>query len=280
MREKPREENFQKEGTKTLEGEDSFERKRTNFFSKIALHTKDALKMHKRAGLWEKKEGRRDWGNVSEHCLVVVARAMVLAEKLNLSEDIKKDIAMAAALHDFFKKGQKEVVTAGGLTWDSFEAASKESARQVQEAGFDERIVRLVNSTGAEDSIQDVENVLKQKKLSEEDAASLILHYVDDYTIGSDWANPVESLSDGRQINDLDRRVDKNISNQRYAILNEEGKKHFHGQTLYDAQRRVGHLNEERLVDLINEKGGQLINPKDLPYLIDQEIKAKIEAQN
>jgi len=107
-----------------------FDGNKTKYFSNLALQTRQALRLHKEAGLWERKEGKRDWGNVSEHCLVAVARSEIFADKLNLPENLKKDLMIAAALHDFFKKGEKEIVTSEGLSWSSFEKADQESEKK------------------------------------------------------------------------------------------------------------------------------------------------------
>lgn len=249
--------------------------KKRKYFTNIGLQMREALKLHKKAGLWERNNGKRDWGNVSEHCLVEVARVDVFAEKLNLPEDLKNDLKIAAALHDFFKKGEKEIVTSEGLSWDSFEKASEESTRQMREAGFSERVIRLANSVGHE-SLLETESILKKESLSLEDISYLILHYVDDYTIGSDWVKPVEEIN-GKQVNNLDFRVNKNEANPRYAKLNEEGRKKFAGETTFEAQRRIGHLVEEKLASIITEKIGLTITPKELPQFIDKEIQSKIE---
>lgn len=256
------------------ENPEQFIDKKRQYFVNLGLRMRGALKLHKKAGLWERKESIRDWGNVSEHCLVEVARVDVLAEKLNLSNDIRKNLNVAAALHDFFKKGEKEIISSEGLSWDSFEKASKESTRQIREAGFNEKIVRLVNS-GGHGSLIETENILNKESLSPEDVAYLILHYVDDYTIGSDWVNPVEGIGD-KQINDLDQRVDKNETNQRYARLNEEGKTRFSGETTFEAQRRIGHLVEKKIASLFTKNTGQTIYAKELPQFIDAEIQSKI----
>lgn len=258
------------------ENPEQFIDKKRQYFVGLGLRMREALRLHKKAGLWERKDGNRDWGSVSEHCLVEVARVDILADKLNLPEDIRKNLNTAAALHDFFKKGEKEIVTSEGLSWDSFEKASEESTRQMREAGFNERIIRLANSIG-HGSLVETESILNKESLSSEDVAYLVLHYVDDYTIGSDWANPIENIDD-KQINDLDRRVDKNKANQRYARLNEEGRTKLSGETAFEAQRRIGHLVEEKLATLIAvaENTDQIIDPKELPQFIDREIQSKI----
>jgi len=147
----------------------------------------------------------------------------------------------------------------------------------MREAGFDNRVIRLAGSVGT-NSLKETEEILKKEFLSQDDIAFLILHYVDDYTINSDWVKQSELSSDNTLINDLDRRMYKNEVNQRYIKLNEEGREHFNGETSFEAQRRIGHLVEERLASLINKNSNQSINSKDLPQFIDTEIKNKIEA--
>jgi hypothetical protein len=102
------------------------------------------------------------------------------------------------------------------------------------------------------------------------------MHYVDDYTINDRWVVPAEEGSHGL-VNDLDRRVDKNEANPRYQKLNEEGRMVFRGETAYQAQRRVGHLVEQRLASLVKEKSGNDIRPERLPEMIDQMIRREIE---
>jgi hypothetical protein len=51
----------------------------------------------------------------------------------------------------------------------------------------------------------------------------------------------------------------------------------FRGETAYQAQRRVGHLVEQRLASLVKEKSGNDIRPERLPEMIDQMIRREIE---
>lgn len=250
--------------------------KKRRYFTQLGLQMRKALELHKEAGLWQRKEGKRDWGNVSEHCLVEVARADVLADELNLPEDIKEDLKTAAALHDFFKKGEKEIVIAGGLDWNSFEKASYESTHQMQEAGFSERIIHLANSIG-HGSLLETESILKKENLSSEDVAYLVLHYIDDYTIGSDWVKPAGKSLSGKYENDLERRMNNNENNSRYSLLNEEGKIQLGGEKTFEAQRRIGHLVEQKLFSFLTQIGAKITDAKDLPQYIDQKIRNKIE---
>ena len=101
--------------------ENLFNKKKTKYFSRLAVRMRDSLKMHKTAGLWERVGDRRDWGNVSEHCLVEAARVTVFAEKLQFSDGVKKDLVFAAAMHDFFKKAEKEMSVDNKLNWELYD---------------------------------------------------------------------------------------------------------------------------------------------------------------
>src|SRR5574341_90381 len=249
--------------------------KKRRYFVRLGLAVREALRLHKRADLWERREGRREWRNVSEHCLVEQARAAVLAEWLRLPADTKRRLALAAAAHDFFKRREQETVS--GRTWADLQGAIDAAARWMRDAGFEEKTIRLVNSVG-HSSLAATEARLRQPRLSDEDVASLILHYVDDYTIDSAWAAPAEARGGGGRANDLDRRVERNEANPRYAALDAEGRIHFEGETTFEAQRRIGHAVEERLAALLVKAGRSPFDPVDLPMLVDDEIRALIAA--
>lgn len=59
-------------------GDPDFALKRRNFFVRLGLQVRDALKLHDEMGLWNRADY---WGNVSEHCLVEVARVQVFVKK-------------------------------------------------------------------------------------------------------------------------------------------------------------------------------------------------------
>lgn len=257
----------------------SFEYKKRAFFSNLAVQEIDALRMHKKRGLWERTpEGSRDWGNVAEHCLVEVARAQIFAELLGLSSEITADMMQAAAVHDYFKRVEKEIMTAGGFSYDSYAAAQKIVAVDLPTNGYSERVTRLAGAVGHETSLE-AQRILGLADPNEDDIAYLVMHYIDDYTINSDWAGEAED-TDGNKINDLDRRLDSVEANPRYQTLNQEGTIHFNGETPYTVQRRVGHAVEQILAELIGEQTGKAIDPVDLPVYIDGLIKEKIETNN
>lgn len=255
--------------------EQEFEKKKKEYFSKLALGVKSALELHKMEGLWEQKNGKRDWGNVSEHCLVEVARAEIFAEKLNLSQEIKKKLILAAAMHDFFKKSEVEAFDKYGATRETIKRLNDEKKEKTKNLGIDETI-KSISESVADDSLKEMERILQKKEPSEKETASLVMHYIDDYTINADWVNKSEK-NEGFIKNDLDRRIDKNESNPRYRQINEDGKLFFNGETAYQAQRRIGHMVEKRIAKLIELKSGEKIDPLKLPEIIDMEIKNKID---
>lgn len=238
-----------------------------DYFFKLGLEMRSALRLHQAAGLWERVDGKRDWGNVSEHCLVEAARSEVLAGWLGFDENKKKELVTAAALHDFSKKLEKEITKAGGGTDESFDKAEREALRMLKDAGFGDRIIYIVSGAGTVDSVEiTIPQILTKGELSDDDIAYLVLHYIDDYTIGNGWVKPAESLPNGGMINAFDRRMDD--LEVRYPELKQQG--------FIDKQREVGTQVEERLAGLISERTGQKIDPKLLPELIDQKIRERI----
>ncbi|MBI3624043.1 hypothetical protein HY218_00235 [Candidatus Saccharibacteria bacterium] len=247
-----------------------FEAQKTDYFVQLGVHVQDALKLHKARGLWERDaEGKRDWGNVSEHCLVEAARAREFGQLLGFEEGLIEDLITAAALHDFYKKDEKAIVTKQGLSWEAFEEASHESSEAIREAGFSDRIAWLVGAVG-HGSLLDTKEILEETEPTPDQEAFLVMHYIDDYTVGSDWAEPASGVSN------FDIRMDKNEANERYRLLNEEGRPFFNGRTTFEIQRQLGHEIEARLVDMINVRSGQHVSPADLPVFIDDQIRTRI----
>jgi len=253
-----------------------FEKKKTNYFSQLAIGVKSALRLHQEQGLWQPTEtSKRDWGNVSEHCLVEVARVKTLAKDLALDEEHSRKLVIAAALHDFFKKGEKAFMKQDGSIWDNTDAAGNKADQIMTEAGFDQETVELAGAVG-HTSLLKTEAILQKDHMSAEDISFLIMHYVDDYTIESEWAEPA---SEGE--NDFERRITQNESGprtDRYAQLNQEGVGRFQeGETTFQAQRRIGRVVQDKLAELLSQNLGETVDALDLPTKIDAEIKAEIE---
>lgn len=252
------------------ENSEQFEKKKRDYFVSLGRQAGEGFRLHKVAGLQDRNSDReKEWGNVSEHCLAEVARVDQFATLLQFPEDLRKDLKIAAAAHDFFKKGEKEIV-GKILTWDRFEKASAEATQKMQKAELNERVIWLVNAVG-HGSLSETQEILEKEELTPEDIAFLVMHYVDDYTIGSEWVEKAEVLPGGQIVNALDRRVAKNRKNEQYIVLDEEGRRYFDGETTFTMQERIGHQVEDRLSALVG-KG----EAKDLPMFIDAKIREAI----
>lgn len=258
--------------------EKSFEEKKREFFIKLGLSVREALKMHKKADLWG--EGKEDWRRVSKHCLAETARAVVFSDLLKFPEDLKKDLITATVLHDFYKKQEIAKADEKGLNWQSMEQADKEAEDLLRKNGFSDRIIKLVGSVGSV-SLLETGRTLSKDQLSQEDIACLIVHYLDDISIESNWVEPAEVIEGRGKINILDKRMDRSDVNPEYAPINEAGIKIFGGKRTFQQQRDIGHMVEERLTAILGKSGEtQIDDPKDLPYLIDEKIKEKISTGN
>lgn len=162
--------------------------------------------MHKKSGLWG--TGEDDWRNVSQHCLVTAARVSVLADKLGFSEDEQKTLTTAAALHDFFKKEEIKSFKSAGMTWENMIQSSDKAAQVLKEAGFNEKILKIISLVGLGPT-PEVTEILQKSDFSKEDLVNLLLRYVDIYTIGSEWAEPVVPADGGTSVHPLDARINK-----------------------------------------------------------------------
>jgi hypothetical protein len=242
-----------------------------SYFRDLGLSHREELDAHRANGLWDREgSSERSWGNVTEHCLVVAARVEILADWVGLPSWVKQDLMKGAILHDFYKRREKEFLCANPkFEIGQYNAFSMKSGEFLRAAGFDELVVELAGSL-ADDKLPEIEKRLEKGDLSGEDLAFLILHYVDDYTSGTDWVVPF----DGER-NDLERRIDKLEGNDDYSNLNEVVKK-FEGETAFQAQRRVGRLIQERLAELVSQESGIRMLPDLLPEEVDREILRRI----
>jgi hypothetical protein len=237
--------------------------------------------MHKAFDLLSKNsEGKKDWRNASEHQLVVAARTMALSRLLGLGEKTSDDLFLAAGVHDFYKRKTVEKTPKGtSMSMAQQIEAEQESTQELAKAGFPGKIIAYTDSIGSSpDSIRLMEAILKKGEvMSEQELAALIIHYVDDFTRGSAWAEPAKNDSRGKKINDLNRRIADARKNTKYKGVDEEGRKYFDGKSALDAQEAAGEEVERFLANRLSEVRGRKIDPKDLPELIDGEIKKKIE---
>lgn len=272
---------------------ESFEKKKTDFFSEISLSVLSAMRVHKKEGnLWERdREGRRSWGNVSEHCLVEVARFRVLAEKLGLPAETKRAGELGAALHDFDKRLEKmameKSIAAGGSGREASNARDKEGERQLRDAGFDDAVIQLAGCVGGKpEQLFEIVHILEKNELSNQEIGILALHYIDGYTRNSEWVKPAEKRGDGSIVNEVDRRTEKNLDNPTYRKQDQEYVASFEGSPLLQGrgpienERIVCHEIEKRLSAIIASRTNEEVEPLRLPEVIDAEIWKAIEEKD
>jgi len=260
------------------EEQPDFEAKKRKYFSALGIKLKEALKLHKEFGLLKQNPaGKKEWGNVSEHCLAVAARTRALAKLIGLSESTTDDVVLAAGAHDFYKKSQIEKTPKGvALSMQDYLDSEKEAGVELAKAGFSQKIIDYSGSIGS-GSVPKIQNILNaQEGQSEQAIASLIIHYVDDYTIDTEWVKPAEVNPQGEKINDLNRRITKARNNPKYKSIDEEGRAYFNGKTSLEAQEETGQEVEKFLAARLAKLTGIKVGPKDLPAIIDQEIKKEV----
>lgn len=251
-------------------GQDIDRKTKTHYFQELSLKTRKSLALHKnQGGLWDKEN---PWRNVSQHCLVEAARSEVFTDLLGLPDDIKSDLRLASSGHDFNKRNEIEGVS---QNMASVSESGNQAETWMRETGINGRVIVWIR--GLEDSrLLEAEKIALKESLSSDDIAYIVMHYLDDYTINSQWVTPANVDDNSRRVNDLDRRIDRLETNPKYAQLNEGGRTIFNGETTFKAQRRVGHLLEQTLTRLINQRQGTDIDPLDLPEYVDENIRQRI----
>lgn len=255
---------------------------KTIFFLEQITKAYEVFKLHVAWGVWgpdwilgDSKSEKGEWNNVTEHCLMVMTRGEILAEMLNLPEDLKKKLCVALALHDISKPEEVAYARkAGETSWDGYEQVVGAADEKLKKLGFDEDTLKLSGAMG-HPSLLETMKVLENKKLSDFALAFLIAHYSDDISLRSDWCEPTE-IVDGKKINQFDRRMGRNVNNPNIKQLGKDGKSRFGGRNTFEVQEEVGHAVETRLANELSKKGFEIDDPLELPCLIDDRIKDKI----
>ena len=178
-------------------------------------------------------------------------------------------------------EAMQEALKLKGVTESVLENQARKELEVMRDNKVSEDIIYIKEGVGGEKWVQElILKILgKQGPLSQKDIACLVLHYIDDYTRDVNWALLAEVTPGGKKINELDRRIDKNEANPNYKRFNEEGVGWFQeSETPFQLQRRIGHLVESKIAEIIKERSGQEIDPLDLPEFIDNEIRKKIES--
>lgn len=267
---------------------EELELQKRKFFSSLALKHRKTLELHKGPGdLWEKTaEKKRDWGNVSEHCLVETARVEVLAELLKLPAELKRELETAAVLHDYNKKHEikktRAATASGNKVLETIEPTRQQGRARLTEENFSQNVVDISESAGGyPDTLVQIHEILQKEKMTNKDIAMLIMNYVDAYTRNADWVTASATNETG-PINDIDRRTNLILSNPSYVKTEEEAremlKKFPSFQNKYGAEvwADLCHETEKRMTSLIAERSGTTIEPLRLPEHVDEMIKEKI----
>jgi|SRR3989344_1720360 len=258
-----------------------------SYWQRTGLSVREGYKMHRKSGQLAK--GPDSWRNVPQHCLVQVARTEVLGNWVDLPGDIIADMKMGSILHDFSKKQEIEVTKKANESGESPITAIRVKDERdeifLKHAGFNDRVRRLADSTGGlAPQLLETDRLLDQPSLSDDDWAYLIIHYVDDCSIGSDWVKLSEIEENGRRVNILDYRERGLRINPNYDRISVEVTEElaaypkFSGMDNFNVWSMVSRRIEQSLAGKINEVTGETIDPYMIPELVDQKIRQAIEA--
>lgn len=223
-----------------------------------------------------------NWENVTGHCLIEAARACILADLLGLDAELKKDLVLAALLHDGHKRQEIEAIQEemkrGGSGRAASLAVTQKYLEELAAKGVPKRVIELISFAGGmPEALFAVKNILDKAVTSDDDLAALIVNYADAYTRNDDWAEPATP-----NLNDLDRRAEKNKNNPNYAKINEEvadilrGHLFFGGLNNFEAMVTLGREIEKTVSRFIKAKSGREIEPLKIPETVDGLIREKI----
>ena len=234
---------------------------------------------------------KKEWQNLYDHCLMEAARACVFAEMLHFNKGLKKDLVLAALFHDGNKRLEiaaiREAMQSGASSRAASNAATREYLRALKRKGMSRRIIRFVGLVGgAPDVLYTVKKILGKISLSAEDLAALAMHYIDDYTVGGEWASPATRPLRGALVNDVDRRMEKNKNNPNYKKIEAEDLKELLALRVFprmssfassfEAMAVVSHEIEKRLLSRV--KAWEGINPLRIPEIVDKKIREWLAA--
>lgn len=258
---------------------------KTRYWASVGFRVREGFKMHQVTGQLDK--GPDSWRNITEHCLVEVARAEVLGRWLGLPEGLIAEVRTAAFLHDYDKNREIAVNRAaraiGGPVYDALEEQAQESDDLLRSYGFNERVVRFASAAGGlAPQLFEVKRILDQPEITEDDWAYLLVHYVDDCSMESKWVPQNRVDETGRSVNVIDDRAEENKKKGAYAQITKEnedklkGHPFFEGMNNFDAMAVVSHQIEQKLAQRIQEITGEVVDPLAIPELVDRKITEDI----
>ena len=243
------------------------------------------FRLFENEGLLDKKEDRTRKYMAPEHIITVMMGCEALydqfSEKITFLKNDKQSLILAAALHDVNKDIEFRAVKltqkdeALGYGQAGYDLASDVSEQKLKFAGVPKEIIDLHNVVGHA-SCPKMEDILKNNFAVEEIIKTLILHYVDDIVSNPNIIDPAISLDEnGNRLNALDRRCIQNEKNSNYLDYNlawKKDKRNLTGETAFAMQRRVGHLVEKKIADILG-----IDDPLALPAVIYKQIQKNIQ---
>lgn len=230
----------------------------TRYFQKRSLAYLSQMRDAKIRGLFPKSEG---WRNVVEHEIVEAEACDVLAEELHLAEEIRRNINLAASVHDINKRREIELMRKVGYL--GYDRGQSDQDDFLKERGYSEEVVDLAGSVGSGSLFEFLVDSKAGELQVREDLplSKLIVHYVDDIVLRNN-------------IVPLKERIAYLLTVPGYNELNEAGRKDFNGKTAFEVQFEVSRQIEQRLAGLLN-----IDPPESLPDFIKGKIEGRIKAQ-
>lgn len=243
------------------------------YFKGVFTRHLTAMQLHADAGLWDPRDGKPDWANISGHCGFVAARSRLLTRMAGMSLQMQNLAEAAGLLHDIGKRNEVLYTKAHNRGWDSFAVANKMAEDFLRNAGIDSDLIRIAGSCG-HGSLLEMRGLVSEGYTPNEiDVLCLIVSLVDDYSVGTEY---VLRVSDGK--NAIDRRIEANLAATNYALLNEQGKKHFGGKSTFTFQGEVAILKQSFLARMVMRVTDTDFDPIRLPEMVEAELVKEIQA--
>jgi len=245
------------------------------------------FRLMKAEGLFEKKDTGERKHMAPEHMITVATGALALGkllkEKIGLQDEDIQDLLLGGLIHDVNKDVEFRTVRltmeneSAGFGQAGYDLAGDVSEQKLRFAGVPEDIIKMHKMVGHA-SCPEIEEILEGKtELSEKEVIKiLILHYIDDLVTSPNIIDPaITSDENSNRLNALDRRCIQNENNPAYEKYNlawQKDSRNKTGETAFRMQRRVGHLVETHLADLLGVE-----DPLTLPAVIYSQMQKEIQ---
>lgn len=230
----------------------------TKYFQKRVFPRLPEMRAAKARGLFPKSEG---WRNVVEHEIVEAEACDILAEELGILELTRRNVNLAASLHDVNKRREIELMRKVGSS--GYAQGQADQGRFLKERGYSDEVIELAESVGGGVLLDFLVDPKASELKVREDIPiqKLIVHYVDDIVLN----NNIVPLKD---------RIAYLLTVPAYKELNEAGRHDFNGRTAFEVQFEVSRQIEQRLARMIN-----VDPPESLPDFIKGKIEERIKDQ-